>query len=213
MKINQIESKCLIAIHLLLFLLFQEVKAMIREQDMKLLLDNSDQDNSIIFNIDNTHSKSTELEHFKNKKQNNIKNISTKSTSSTGHTLEGNNKYENNKWVKLINEEIERQSKRMKASEEDHSIMQKWLVDNINDLHRELKQTEMDFEHYVQVTKNILASNERQLKLQKQFSLTTTSRGLLAQNQPLTLMNVPTTIELDNKQISPIKALIFSVPN
>lgn len=26
-----------------------------------------------------------------------------------------------------------------------------WLTDNINDLHRELKQTENDLEHYIQV--------------------------------------------------------------
>jgi hypothetical protein len=53
---------------------------------------------------------------------------------------------------------------RQRAVDKDHLLMEKWLVDNINDLHRELKQTEMDFEHYVQVTKNILARSEQELQ-------------------------------------------------
>ena len=44
--------------------------------------------------------------------------------------------------------------------------MERWLVDNVNDLHRELKQTEGDFEHYMRVTKNIFLRNEAQLKRQ-----------------------------------------------
>lgn len=53
-----------------------------------------------------------------------------------------------------------------KMAEKDHLMMEKWLVDNINDLHRELKQTENDFEHYVQVTKRVLLRNEFRLKQQ-----------------------------------------------
>lgn len=49
---------------------------------------------------------------------------------------------------------------KQRIADGDHLLMEKWLVDNINDLHRELKQTEMDFEHYVQVTKNILARKD-----------------------------------------------------
>ena len=55
---------------------------------------------------------------------------------------------------------------RQRVADKDHLLMEKWLVDNINDLHRELKQTELDFEHYIQVTKNILAQNEQQLRRQ-----------------------------------------------
>ena len=50
--------------------------------------------------------------------------------------------------------------------EKDHLLMERWLVDNVNDLHRELKQTEGDFEHYMRVTKNIFLRNEAQLKRQ-----------------------------------------------
>ena len=65
---------------------------------------------------------------------------------------------------------------RQRVIDQDHLMMEKWLVDNINDLHRELKQTEMDFEHYVRVTKNILAANElenRNDQLKRQLALQT----------------------------------------
>lgn len=69
---------------------------------------------------------------------------------------------------------------KQRVVDEDHLLMEKWLADNVNDLHRELKQTEMDFEHYVQVTKKILARNDvernnnllkRQLALQTALPL------------------------------------------
>lgn len=43
-------------------------------------------------------------------------------------------------------------------------MMEKWLVDNIKDLHRELKQTESDFEHYLKVTKSLFAKNELRIE-------------------------------------------------
>lgn len=49
----------------------------------------------------------------------------------------------------------------------DHLLMEKWLVDNIKDLHRELKQTESDVEHYVQVTKSIMSKITNKVKLIK----------------------------------------------
>lgn len=70
--------------------------------------------------------------------------------------------------IKQLQDELANQVKRQKAAEMDHLMMQKWLVDNISDLHRELKQTEVDFEHYVQVTKTIMGNNERQLRQQQQ---------------------------------------------
>lgn len=66
---------------------------------------------------------------------------------------------------------------KQRVADQDHLMMEKWLVDNINDLHRELKQTEMDFEHYVEVTKNILARSEleeRNAQLKRQLALQTT---------------------------------------
>lgn len=70
------------------------------------------------------------------------------------------------KRFKQLQAQVVRQSMQHDIAEKDHLIMEKWLVDNINDLHRELKQTENDFEHYVQVTKNIFLQNERKLKHQ-----------------------------------------------
>lgn len=61
---------------------------------------------------------------------------------------------------KQLEKKITEEEQRQQVAEKDHLIMQKWLVDNINDLHRELKQTETDFEHYVQVTKKMMAQNE-----------------------------------------------------
>lgn len=69
--------------------------------------------------------------------------------------------------IRQIREDLSDQIKSQRLNEKDHLMTQKWLVDNINDLHRELKQTEMDFEHYVQVTKSILANNEHKLRLQQ----------------------------------------------
>lgn len=200
MKIKQVESKLLlIAINVSLFIFFQKTEAKTREQVK------NEEDNSILSNND-IQLKSSDLKKSI-VKRNYIKNISTESSSSSSKT-DLPNKYENNNLFKLLHEEIEKQIKKQKDSAEDNSIMQKWLVDNINDLHRELKQTEVDFEHYVQVTKNILANNERQLKLQKQFS--SASR----EAQGLTLFNVPNTIELINKQMAPpFKTLLLGIPS
>lgn len=70
------------------------------------------------------------------------------------------------KAVDQLRDQITRLVIQQRMAEKDHLMMEKWLVDNIKDLHRELKQTELDFEHYVEVTKNILAENEAQLKRQ-----------------------------------------------
>lgn len=70
------------------------------------------------------------------------------------------------KLFKRLEGQFVEQVLRQRIVDKDHLLMEKWLVDNINDLHRELKQTELDFEHYVQVTKNILAQNEQQLRRQ-----------------------------------------------
>lgn len=51
----------------------------------------------------------------------------------------------------------------------DHVMMEKWLIDNINDLHRELKQTETEFEHFSDVTQHIIARNE--VAYQKELGL------------------------------------------
>lgn len=71
------------------------------------------------------------------------------------------------RWFRKLQEQLLDQSMRQQMVEKDHILTEKWLVDNINDLHRELKQTETDLEHYVQVTKNILAQNEAQLRQQQ----------------------------------------------
>lgn len=72
---------------------------------------------------------------------------------------------------------------RQRMADKDHLLMEKWLVDNINDLHRELKQTEMDFEHYVQVTKRIfLENNDEQAELKRQLA----ARTSLTLSVPLT---------------------------
>lgn len=74
------------------------------------------------------------------------------------------------KLLRQLQDQLIDQVIRQRVAEKDHLLMEKWLVDNVNDLHRELKQTEMDFEHYVQVTKNILAQNESHLKRQLAIS-------------------------------------------
>lgn len=56
-----------------------------------------------------------------------------------------------------------RRGQRVAEKSADHLIIENWLIDNINDLHRELKQTENDFEHYVQITRNMLATILSQL--------------------------------------------------
>jgi len=68
--------------------------------------------------------------------------------------------------LQQLEQQLVQQAIGQRVSEKDHLLMESWLVDNIKDLHRELKQTETDFEHYVQVTKNILLRNENQLKRQ-----------------------------------------------
>lgn len=63
-------------------------------------------------------------------------------------------------WPTKVQRQLAEQALLQKMSDKDHTLMEKWLVDNINDLHRELKQTESDFEHYVQVTKKFIEKNE-----------------------------------------------------
>lgn len=50
--------------------------------------------------------------------------------------------------------------------QDERQLREKWLIDNVNDLHRELKQTENDFEHYFQVTKRMIALNEQRIRQQ-----------------------------------------------
>lgn len=68
-------------------------------------------------------------------------------------------------WIKRLQMQLNNQEVKQRITDKDRMIFEKWLVDNINDLHRELKQTESDFEHYVQVTKNIMERNEQAKKL------------------------------------------------
>lgn len=72
------------------------------------------------------------------------------------------------KWFDNLQRQLVQQVLRQRVAEKDHLMMQKWLVDNINDLHRELKQTESDFEHYVQVTKRLLLAGGAEQRLIKQ---------------------------------------------
>lgn len=46
-----------------------------------------------------------------------------------------------------------------KAVEKDHQIREKWLIDNIRDLHREIKQTESDIDHFAKINKQIIDRN------------------------------------------------------
>lgn len=74
------------------------------------------------------------------------------------------------KRMEKLEQQLVEQVIRQRVADKDHLLMEKWLVDNISDLHRELKQTEMDFEHYVRVTKNILLQNENHLKRQLAYA-------------------------------------------
>lgn len=81
-------------------------------------------------------------------------------------------------WAKQLKEQLLDQKLQHQMVEKDHQMMEKWLVDNINDLHRELKQTELDFEHYVQVTKRMLVKNERQIRQQVDNSIATLLKSM-----------------------------------
>lgn len=78
--------------------------------------------------------------------------------------MSSHERLESKNWFRLLQEEIANQAIRQRASDKDHILMQQWLIDNINDLHRELKQTEVDVENYARVTKNLFATSERNLK-------------------------------------------------
>lgn len=99
----------------------------------------------------------TEAKSLINKIESNMKNNNNK------FKYENEFEFEFNLTEKLRDRLLDQET-RHKVAEEDHRRMEKWLVDNINDLHRELKQTELDFEHYAQVTKIILARNEHQIR-------------------------------------------------
>lgn len=66
-------------------------------------------------------------------------------------------------WFRKLQSQLVEHSIKQSATERDHLMMDKWLIDNVNALHRRLKQMENDFENYVQVTKNTLAQNWQQL--------------------------------------------------
>lgn len=61
------------------------------------------------------------------------------------------------KTLRALQKQFVEQVIKQRVVDEDHMLMERWLVENVKDLHRELKQTEMDFEHYVQVTKKMFA--------------------------------------------------------
>lgn len=82
--------------------------------------------------------------------------------------------------LRKLEEQLLAQSVRQRMVEKDHLIMERWLVDNIKDLHRELKQTETDLEHYVQVTKSILAQSESQIRQQLALALSQPSPRMAA---------------------------------
>lgn len=124
--------------------------------------------------------------------------------------LESNNRNVDvsSKWHKRLQEQLIHETLRHRVAEKDHLIMEKWLVDNINDLHRELKQTETDFEHYFQVTKNIIAQNERQFK--QQVASLMTIAGALPFQMPL-MNNMVAPIELnDKKRVGSLRTLLLA---
>lgn len=96
------------------------------------------------------------------------KTAQTSATTDKDNELINRQHLELTKWFDNLQQQFVQQVLRQRVAEKDHLMMQKWLVDNINDLHRELKQTESDFEHYVQVTKSLLlAGNEQRLMKQQ----------------------------------------------
>lgn len=105
------------------------------------------------------HLEKSEMSHSET--QMNTKNLSIKKFSGNDKNIEDHSKLLDQLQKQLINQAI-----RQQVADKDHLIMEKWLVDNVNDLHRELKQTEMEFEHFVQVTKNIMTQSEQQLRRQ-----------------------------------------------
>lgn len=64
-----------------------------------------------------------------------------------------------------LHEKLQKNELRYQTDQKDRHIMDKWLVDNIKELHRELKQTGLDFEHYLQVTKTIIAQTHANFQL------------------------------------------------
>lgn len=110
--------------------------------------------------------KKHQVDRFDAIESNSIDNIQTNSQSAEHHQAVGKHSDENLRLYNQLQHQLLEQAMRQRVAEKDHLMMEKWLVDNINDLHRELKQTESDFEHYVQVTKEILAQNDIRLKQQ-----------------------------------------------
>lgn len=111
------------------------------------------------------------------------------------------------RWFRKLQDQLLDQSIRHRVAEKDHSMMERWLVDNINDLHRELKQTETDLEHYVQVTKNILAQNEVHLRQQLATALSQPVPSKLARYQPLKQEGIT---EQSKWQLGPLQTLVLA---
>lgn len=115
------------------------------------------------------------------------------------------------RWFKKLQEQLLDQSMRQGNLDKDHLMMERWLVDNINALHSELKQTETDLEHYVQVTKNILVQNEAQLRNQLASALsqpvpskTGRYRAVIEQQEG------PNNVEQSKWQVDSLQTLILS---
>lgn len=100
--------------------------------------------------IGENHSTAREMDEHKAKSS----SIDGNSHKATTH------KQDCHKILEALQQQFVEQVIKQRVVDADHLLMEKWLVDNVNDLHRELKQTEMDFEHYVQVTKKMLAHND-----------------------------------------------------
>lgn len=79
-------------------------------------------------------------------------------------------KEKGNTWIKRLQVQLNEQEMKQRMNEKDRNLFEKWLIDNISDLHRELKQAESDFEHYAQVTKSILEQNDLALRSFASFS-------------------------------------------
>lgn len=71
---------------------------------------------------------------------------------------------------------------RQRGVERDQELRERWLTDNVNDLHRELKQTESEFEHYFQVTKELIARNEARINQQQQVIIKQQQQELARMN-------------------------------
>lgn len=104
------------------------------------------------------------------------------------------------RWLSRFREQLAEQWARQRALESDHEMRAKWLIDNINDLHRELKQTEHDFEHYFQVTKDIIAHNSDYARQQVAQAMARSYHAL----HPMGAIAMPTPFQLHRPMPMPM---------